>query len=68
MSTRFKAVLAVVAAAVALAILSWAVGLRAHHAAIVAMAIGALVYSTLRTWERLRPEYRRGARRRWPPE
>lgn len=67
MSTRAKVALAVVVAAVALGLLIWAKGLLGHHAALVAMAIGALAYSALRAWERLRSQVRRGERR-WPPE
>ena len=68
MSTRGKAVAAVAAALAALAFAFWARELRGEHAAIIAMAIGALVYSALRAWERLRPMYRRRDGRRWPPE
>lgn len=66
MSTRTKALIAVAVALAALAWFFWVRDLRAHHAAILAMAIGALAYTSLRTWERLRYVYRRD-RRRWPP-
>lgn len=69
MSVRAKALAALAAAAAALAWALWIRDLRTEHAAIVAMAIGALVYSALRSWERLRTvSGRRGRRRNWPPE
>lgn len=67
MSTGLKTWIAVGAGLVALAWFVWVRELRVHHAVIVAMAIGALMYTALRTWERLRYVYRRD-RRRWPPE
>lgn len=69
MSTRAKALAAVAACLVALAWALWLRDLRTEHAAITAMAVGALVYTTLRAWERLRTVHgRRGKRRSWPPE
>jgi hypothetical protein len=66
-STRTKALIAVAAALAALAWFFWVREIPVHYAAIVAMAIGALAYTALRTWERLRYVYRRD-RRRWPRE
>ncbi len=67
MSTRAKALIAVAATLAALAWFVWVRELRVHHAAVIAMAVGALAYTALRSWERLRYVYRRD-RRRWPPE
>lgn len=66
-STAVKAWIAVAAGLAALAWFLWVRELRVAHAAVVGMAIGALAYTVLRTWERLRYVYRRD-RRRWPPE
>lgn len=62
-----KVLITVAAALAALAWFLWVRELRVHHAAIVAMAVGVLTYTALRTWERLRYVYRRD-RRRWPPD
>lgn len=59
MSVRLKAVLAVVATVLTFALLFVWRGFFVQHAALVALAVGALVYTTLGTTERLGRTYRR---------
>jgi hypothetical protein len=59
LSVRLKAVLAAVAAAATFAVLFMGRGFFLQHAAMVALAVGALVYTTLGTTERLGRTYRR---------
>lgn len=59
MTTSVKAVLAVLAAAATFALLVLWRGFFIQHAALVALAIGALVYTSLGTSQRLGRSYRR---------
>lgn len=59
MSIRVKAVLAVLAAAITFAVLVLWRSFFPQHAALVSLAVGALVYTTLGTTERLGSTYRR---------
>lgn|GEM_PF-1957039 len=71
MSVRIKAVLAVLAAAATFGALVYWRHFFIQHAALVALAVGALVYTTLGTSQRLRRTYRREGPRsieRRPPE
>ncbi|MGD2115758.1 MAG: hypothetical protein PVG07_11930 [Acidobacteriota bacterium] len=67
MSVRVKAVLAVVATAATFALLFVWRGFFLQHAALVALAVGALVYTTLGTTERLGRTYRRRGPRSMRP-
>jgi hypothetical protein len=58
-SIRLKAILAVIATAATFALLFVWRGFFLQHAALVALAVGALVYTTLGTTERLGRTYRR---------
>lgn len=63
MSIRLKAAAAVAAAALTFGLLIGLRGFVVQHAALVALAVGALVYTTLGTTERLGRTYRqRGPR------
>jgi hypothetical protein len=64
MTARAKALVAVAAALAALAYGLWVRDLPAPFAAVVALAFGVLAFMATRTWDRLRPHYRR----RPPPE
>jgi hypothetical protein len=66
-SVRVKAVLAVVATAATFALLFVWRGFFLQHAALVALAVGALVYTTLGTTERLGRTYRRRGPRSMRP-
>lgn len=57
--TWIKAIAAALAAAVTFAVLYLGRGFFAPHAALVALAVGALVFTTLGTTERLSGIYRR---------
>ena len=59
MSVRVKALCALLAAAITFAVLVWWRGFFVQHAALVSLAVGALVYTTLGTSERLGSTYRR---------
>jgi hypothetical protein len=59
MKPRTRTVWALVAAAAALAAFLFWRHLRPEHAVVLAIAIGALLYTTLRTVERLGSLYRR---------
>jgi len=58
-STRLKAALALLATGATFALLVAWRGFFVQHAALVALAAGALVYTSLGTGERLRRSYRR---------
>lgn len=58
MTTGVKIAAAAVATAAAFALLFWWRGFFVQHAALVAIAIGALVYTTLGTSQRLGRTYR----------
>ncbi len=64
MSVRAKTLLAVAAALAALAYGLWVRELPAPFAVVVALAFGVLAFMATRTWDRLRPLYRR----RPPPD
>ena len=71
MSTWAKLAAAAVAAAASFALLFWWRGFFVQHAALVAIAIGALVYTTLGTSQRLGRTYRHKGPRsigRRPPD
>lgn len=59
MSTHLKAVIALATAGATFALLVAWRGFFVQHAALVALAVGALVYTTLGTSERLGRSYRR---------
>lgn len=63
MKVWIKAVAGILAALATFAVLFWVRGFFPGHAAMVAIAVGALVYTTLGTSERLRWIYgRKGPR------
>lgn len=71
MSTGIKITAAVVAAFTAFALLFWWRGFFLQHAALVSLAIGGLVYTTLGTSQRLRRTLRHKGPRsisRRPPD